>query len=190
MSKSSQKQKTEANNLISYLLWKDWLNWNVSNCSSHWHLGHQWRNKLRCSSANLRDPREVKNFTAAPTPRQFSTSTIRNSLCTYLFLESNICFCLIFQSNIFNTSTVINGSFPINSPVLLCIIPTAGFIFFWKGLNRGFYIHVLLPVHRGVLSVVTLNGRALVPIGEYSISPSFHDGRTHRGPLTLCVEDE
>jgi hypothetical protein len=76
---------------------------------------------------------EVKNFAAAPTPRQFSTSIIRNSLCTYLILESNICFCLIFQSNIFNTSTVINGSFPINSPTFLCVIPTAGFIFFLKG---------------------------------------------------------
>ena len=38
-----------------------------------------------------------------------------------------------------------------------------------------------------LLSVVTLNGRALVPIGEYSINPTFHSGGTHRGPLhSLC----
>jgi hypothetical protein len=188
MSKSSQKQKTEANNLISYLLWKDWLEWDVSNCSFHCHIGHQWRNKLKCSSGNLRDTREVKNFAAAPTPLQFSTSTIRNSLCTYLILESNICFYLIFQSNIFNPSTMINDSFLINSPTLPYALFRLLDLFFSEKASIGdFYIPVLLPVHRGVLSVVTLNGRALVPIGEYSISPSFHDGRTHRGPLdSVC----
>ena len=38
-----------------------------------------------------------------------------------------------------------------------------------------------------MLSVVTLNCRALVPRGEYSLSPSFHGGRTHRGPFHCCV---
>ena len=100
--------------------------------------------KMTVSSADSRDTHEVKNFAAALTPLQFSTSIIRNSLCTYSILESNMFFRLIFQLNIFNSSTMINGSFPINSRILRDYYSDCWvFFFFRKGLNRGFYI----PVH-------------------------------------------
>jgi hypothetical protein len=75
-----------------------------------------------------------------------------------------------------------------HSPTLLYELFRPLALFFSERASIGdFYIPVLLPVHRGVLSVLTLNGRALVPIGEYSISPTLHVGRTHRGPLDpLC----
>ena len=47
----------------------------------------------------------------------------------------------------------------------------------WK-LKKTLYGLKRSPKAFYVSSAVTLNGRALVPIGEYSISPSFHDGRT------------
>ena len=48
------------------------------------------------------------------------------------------------------------------------------YIFFHAGLNRGFYFCPYMPVHRGVLSVVALNDRVLVPMGEYRFRGSFH----------------
>ena len=144
--------------------------------------------KLKSSSVNSRDTREVKNFAAALTPLN---SLLQPYGTAYVFIQ--------FWNQISVSTWYFNPNFSIHQRsstmssacqqphALLSVIPTAGYIFFWKRLNRGFYIPVLLPVHRGVLSVVTLNASALVPIGEYNISPTFHIGRTHRGPFdSLC----
>ena len=40
--------------------------------------------------------------------------------------------------------------------------------------NNGFYFCTYIPVHRGVISVATLNDRVLVPKGEYRFRGSFH----------------
>jgi hypothetical protein len=96
-------------------------------------------------------------------------------------LESNLFFRLIFQLNIFNSSTMINGSFPINSRILRDYYSDCWVFFFSERASIGDFIFLyMLPVHRGVLSVVTLNDRALVPIGEYNIIPPFHVGSTPR----------
>jgi hypothetical protein len=132
MSKSSQKQKPNANNLISYLIWKDLLNQNVSNYSIRRLFGHQYRQQTEKFLCSFARHSRSQNFAAAPTHLRFSTSTIRNSPCTTSNLESNICFYLIFHSNIFNSSTVINGSFPINSPTLhYALFRPLGFNFFF-----------------------------------------------------------
>ncbi len=96
------------------------------------------------SSADSRDTHEVKNFAAALTPLQFSTSNIRNSLCTYSILESNMFFQVCISIEYFQFINKDQWVLPNNqSNTPLCLIPTAGFLFSRKGLNRGFYI----PVH-------------------------------------------
>jgi hypothetical protein len=75
-----------------------------------------------------------QNFTAAPTPRLFSTSTIRNNLFTDSILESNIDFKSNFQFNIFRSIDGVQRFSRSQPPALsLCGIPTAGLFFFVIG---------------------------------------------------------
>jgi len=78
-----------------------------------------------------RNTREVKNFTAAPTPQLFSTSTIWNGLFTDQILTSNIDFKSTFQFNIFYQLMVFNGSLVRSLPLSLCVVfrPLDNFFF-------------------------------------------------------------
>jgi hypothetical protein len=128
----------------------------------------------------LCDTREVKTSLLL---RPLHNSQLQSYGTTYVFNQ--------FWNQILISSQIFSSIFSINqwcstalSDATFCSLSVwysdRWTIFLSSGLNRGFYIPVLLPVHRGVLSVVTLNGRALVPIGEYNIIPPFHVGSTPR----------
>ena len=140
----SPKSKLERTKLILYLIWQDWLVWNMPHHSGHTIFVLSAAKKLKCSSTIFGNTHEVKNFAAAPTPLQFSTSIIRHGMCTDLILESNNCFTSIYQSNIFNLSTVIKGFFLINSSMLLLRYSDRWVYFFSERASIGDFIFLYL----------------------------------------------
>ena len=120
---------------------------------------HSRSQKLRCCS----DPFFILKFNHA----QRFTSSIKLRFKYYFIVE--------FSIKYFQSINGIQWFLVRNLPLSPCVVfRPLDIFFFHAGLNRGFYFCPYIPVHRGVLSVVALNDRVLVPMGEYRFRGSFH----------------